>query len=95
MSTNVKEKKEIYETERENLRRFLIACEKDDLFYVKERFKERSSHSEEGSFGIFDFKDGHRAGAVHAAARGGAISTLQFLLELRPDLGDDKDKDGR
>jgi len=85
--------RENYEKEREFIRELLIACEKDELGRVKELDQQLKSRNTGVS--ISDYKDGRKSGAVHAAARGGAKDTLEFLLSLRPEQGGMRDSEGR
>ena len=76
--------REQYDQERAFLRDLLIACEKDDVEKVKAMEKDLKSKS---SISVCDYRDGNKAGAIHAAARGGARRTLEFLLSIKPEQG--------
>ncbi|KAH9249632.1 hypothetical protein BASA81_012601 [Batrachochytrium salamandrivorans] len=85
-AAKTKQQHEQYEQERVFLRELLIACEKDDVNKVKELAKKHP---------ICDYRDGKRAGAIHAACRGASLRTIEFLLSIKPEQAALKDAELR
>ena len=80
-----------YERERQFFRELLIACEKDEL----EKVQKIERELQQKGISVCDYRDGKKAGVVHAAARGGAKRTLEYLLKIKPEQGGLKDSEGR
>lgn len=85
--------KDKYHKEREFLHSLLVACEKDDLAKVKEL--EKSLARSKPGVSILRYRDGNKASVIHAAARGGARRTLEYLLNMDPTQGALKDASGK
>ena len=75
--------REHYDKERAFLRDLLVACEKDEV----EKVKSFENDLKKKNISVCDYKDGNKSGAIHAAARGGSLKTLEYLLSLRPEQG--------
>lgn len=76
-----------YEIERSRIRAVFVAAEQDDL--------EALQNLEHELQGILDYRDGKGASAIHAACRAGSVRTLKWMLETRPELATQFDKEGR